>query len=127
MIPSEANSAGAAYKQAIFLAEKQLEINPSDTDVLSSLALWHSRIGHAVEARRYLEAALQANPNDMDILRIACLVHLEAGEQMESLKWLEKAVHAGYPREQLIANPELASLRSTPEFSRLLDESVSYK
>jgi tetratricopeptide (TPR) repeat protein/TolB-like protein/predicted Ser/Thr protein kinase len=127
MIRGEANKAGTAYKQAISLAENQLRVNPSDTDVLSSLALWHSRIGDAVGARRYLGTALQANPNDADILRIACLVHLEAGEKQESLTWLEKSVHAGYPREQLIANPELASLRSEPEFSRLVEESVSYK
>jgi Flp pilus assembly protein TadD len=115
------------YKQAISLADKQLKVNPRDADVLSSLALWHSRIGDAVEARRFLGAALQASPNDVDILRIACLVHLEAGEKKESIKWLEKAVRAGYPREQLAANPELASLRSEPEFGRLVAEAVSFK
>jgi tetratricopeptide (TPR) repeat protein/predicted Ser/Thr protein kinase len=127
MISGEANKASASYKQAISLAGKELKVNPRDTDVLSSLALYHSRIGDAVEARQYLSRALQASPNDVDILRIACLVHLEAGEQKESLKWLEKAVAAGYPREQLIANPELASLRSEPEFNRLAGEAVSFK
>lgn len=71
--------------------------------------------------------ALQINPNDVDILRIACLVHLEARESQESLKWLEKAVQAGYPREQLISNPELAALRSEPEFDRLVKQAVSFK
>jgi serine/threonine protein kinase/tetratricopeptide (TPR) repeat protein len=126
MIPGKADKAGMAYKQAISLAEKQLKVNPSDTDVLSSLALWHSRIGDAVGARRYLGAALQANPNEVDTLRIACLVHLEAGEKQESLNWLQKAVHAGYPREQLLANPELSSLRSQPEFARMVGDAVSF-
>jgi tetratricopeptide (TPR) repeat protein len=127
MIPGAANKASTAYKQAISLAEKQLKVNPTDTDVLSSLALWHSRIGDAAEARRYLGTALRTSPNDVDILRIACLVYLEAGEKQESLIWLEKSVHAGYPREQLIANPELASLKSEPQFNRLLKEAVSFK
>ena len=127
MIPSEANKASTAYKQAISLAERQLEVNPSDTDVVSSLALYYSRVGDAQRARKYLVSALQGNPNDVDILRIACLVHLEAGEQQESLKWLEKAVHAGYPRGQLMANPELAMLQSAPEFSRLVKEAVPYE
>jgi tetratricopeptide (TPR) repeat protein/TolB-like protein/predicted Ser/Thr protein kinase len=126
MIPGKADKAGMAYKQAISLAEKQLKVNPSDTDVLSSLALWHSRIGDAVGARRYLGAALRASPNEVDTLRIACLVHLEAGEKQESLNWLQKAVHAGYPREQLLANPELSSLRSQPEFARLVGDAVSF-
>jgi serine/threonine-protein kinase len=127
MIPSESEKASMTYKQAISLADKQLKVNPSDTDVLSSLALWHSRIGDAVEARRFLGAALRASPNDVDILRIACLVHLEAGEKKESINWLEKAVRAGYPREQLVANPELSSLRSQPNFARLVGDAVSFK
>jgi serine/threonine protein kinase/tetratricopeptide (TPR) repeat protein len=127
MIPGGAEKASMAYKQAISFADKQLSVNPSDPDVISSLALYHSRAGDAVGAKRYLARALQTSPNDLDTLRIACLVHLEAGEKHESLTWLEKAVHAGYPREQLIANPELASLRSEPGFGRLIDESVSYK
>ncbi len=127
MISGRADKANMAYKQAISLAEKQLSVNASDSDVLSSLALYHARVGDADSAKQYLRRALQASPNDMDILRIACLVHLEAQEPQESLKWLQKAVHAGYPREQLVANPELASLRSEPEFSRLVGEAVSFK
>jgi eukaryotic-like serine/threonine-protein kinase len=127
MIPGETDKANMAYKQAISLAEKQLTINPNDADVLSSLALYSSRIGDAGAARKYLVAALQSGPNQVDILRIACLVHLEAGDKEESLKWLEKTVHAGYPREQLVANPELAKLRSEAEFGRIAKEAVSFK
>jgi len=127
MIPGGTDKANMAYKQAISLAEKQLTINPNDADVLSSLALYNSRIGDAATARKYLVAALQSGPNQVDILRIACLVHLEAGDKEESLKWLEKTVHAGYPREQLVANPELAKLRSEPEFGRITKEAVSFK
>jgi tetratricopeptide (TPR) repeat protein len=127
MIPGAADKANMAYKQAISLAEKLLAVNPSDSDVLSSLALYYSRLGDAIKAQQYLARALLLSPNDVDILRIACLVHLEAREPQESLKWLGKSVRAGYPREQLIANPELASLRSDPEFDRLVREAVSFK
>jgi eukaryotic-like serine/threonine-protein kinase len=127
MIPNEAEKAGDAYRHAISLAEKQLKVNPKDSDVLSSLALYHSRIGDAATGREYLARALQGNPSDVDILRIACLVNLEAGNKQEALRWLEKSVRAGYPREQLLANPELASLRANPEFDRLVKESVSFK
>jgi len=127
MIPGQAEKAGDAYKHAISLAEKQLKVNPKDSDVLSSLALYRSRIRDAGAAQEYLAQALRENPNDVDILRIACLVHLEAGKKQEALQWLEKSVHAGYPREQLLANPELAGLRANPEFDRLVRESVSSK
>jgi eukaryotic-like serine/threonine-protein kinase len=124
---NQSDKANRAYKQAISLAEQQLKVNPSDTDSLSSLALFHSRVGDDAEARQYLGSAIKKSPNDVDTLRIACLVHLEAGDKQESLKWLEKSVRAGYSREQLISNPELASLRSEPEFSRIVSESSSFK
>jgi serine/threonine protein kinase/tetratricopeptide (TPR) repeat protein len=127
MIPGESSKASVTYKQAISLAEERLKINPNNTLALSSLAHYYSRTGDANRARDYLARALQARPNDVDILLIACLVHLDTGEQRESLKWLEKSVHSGYSREQLEANPELASLRSEPEFARLAEEAVSFK
>jgi len=43
------------------------------------------------------------------------------------LQSLQKAVSAGYPREQLLANPELKSLHSDPEFERSVKEAKSYQ
>lgn len=127
MIPGKTVEANAAYKQAVLLAEEQLKVNPKDLDVLSSLALNYSRLGNGGQARKYLDQILQASPKNVDVLRIACLIHLEAGDKKASLSWLEKAVRAGYSREQLAANPELASLRSQPEFVRLIQEAISFK
>jgi len=127
MIPGKAAEANAAYKEAVLLAEEQLKVNPKDLEVLSSLALNYSRLGDGGQARKYLDLILRASPKNVDVLRIACLVHLEAGEKKESLSWLEKAVHAGYSREQLTANPELASLRSQPDFVRLIQKAISFK
>jgi eukaryotic-like serine/threonine-protein kinase len=127
MIPGHSSNATAAYQQAIQLAEAQLKINPNDSDVLSSLAEYYSRTNDPVRARRYLEKALKISPTNVDVLRVACLVHLEASERQEALAWLQKAVAAGYPREQLLANPELKSLHSDPEFDRLAKEARSYQ
>jgi eukaryotic-like serine/threonine-protein kinase len=122
MIPGRAGEASKDYRQAIALAEKQLQVNPVDTEKLSYVALYHARVGEAAEARRYLQKALALAPGDEDVLRIACLIYLEAGNREEALKWLGKAVGAGYLRGQLIADPELASLRSDPKFAQLVKE-----
>ena len=127
MIPTQSKQAETAYRRAIALAEQQLAVNPKDSDVLSSLAQYSSRVGERAQAQKYLNAALNISPNDVDVLRVACLVHLEAGEQQEALSWLEKSVRAGYPREQLTANPELAGLRARPEFAKLVSEAVSFQ
>jgi tetratricopeptide (TPR) repeat protein len=124
---TESKKAKDAYRQAISLAAQQLKVNPSDAEVLGSLALYYSRVSDPVRARQYLARALERSSEDMDTLRIACLVHLDSAERQESLQWLEKSVRAGYPREQLIANPELATFRSDPEFGRLVAEAVSFK
>jgi tetratricopeptide (TPR) repeat protein len=127
MIPGESPQAAEAYQHAIGLAEMQLKINPVDADMLSSLALYYARTNDAIRARNYLGKALKANPQDVDVLRIACLVHLEAGERQEALLWLQKAVSAGYTKEQLLANPELTSLHSDPQFDRLAKQAKSYQ
>ena len=127
MMPGHASDAAADYQQAIHLAEDQLKINPNDSDLLSSLAHYYSRTNDPAHARKYLEKALNADPQNVDVLLIACLVHLDAGERREALQSLQKAVSAGYPREQLLANPELKSLHSDPEFERLAKEAKSYQ
>jgi tetratricopeptide (TPR) repeat protein/TolB-like protein len=127
VIPAQAGKAPEAYRQAIRLAEIQLKINPSDSDVLSSLAHYYARINQLPRAQDYLERALKINPNDVDTLLIASLIHLEIGERQEALQWVKRAVSAGYTREQLAANPELLSLHSDPEFSRLVMEARSFQ
>jgi serine/threonine protein kinase/tetratricopeptide (TPR) repeat protein len=127
MIPGDASKAAAAYKQAIHLAEGQLEINPNSTDLLSSLAHYYARTNDPVRARKCLEKALKIDSQNVDVLLIACLVHLDAGERQEALKYLQKAVNAGYTREQLLANPELMSLHSDPQFERLAKQAKSYQ
>ena len=127
MIPAQAGKAPNAYQQAIRLAEAQLKINPSDTDVLSWLALYYARTNDTAGARRLMEKAVKASPDDVDTLVNACLIHLQFGERQESLQWLKRAVSAGYTREQLLANPDLVGLHSDPEFSLLAKQAKSFQ
>jgi eukaryotic-like serine/threonine-protein kinase len=127
MMAGKTNEANDAYRRAVSLAEQQRRINPKDPDVLSALALDYSRVHKQASAQRFLKMALEAGPTNVDVLRIACLVQLEAGKNKEALQWLAKAVQAGYSREQLLSNPELASLRGEPEFPGLVSQAVSFK
>jgi hypothetical protein len=95
--------------------------------VLSSLALYYARTNDRARAQNYLEKALKSDRQGVDVLLIACLVHLEAGERREAFLWLQKAVTAGYARELLIANPELSSLHSDPQFVLLANQAKSYQ
>jgi serine/threonine protein kinase/Tfp pilus assembly protein PilF len=127
MMPGKSSESAAAYQKAIQLGEAQLKVNPIDSDVLSSLALYYARTHDSAQARKNLEKALKQKPDDVDILRIASLVNLERGDREGAIFWLRKAVTAGYAREQLLANPELFSLHSDPQFDRLAKEAKSYQ
>ncbi|MGA2097127.1 MAG: protein kinase [Candidatus Acidiferrum sp.] len=126
MIPSQNSKATESYKLAISVAESQLPQNPKNSDLMSYLAHYYSRINEKDRAREYLEKSLKLSPNNVDTLIIACLLHLEAGERQEAFKWLKRAVEAGYMREELLANPDLASLHSDPEFPLLVAQAKSF-
>ena len=127
MIPGQSSKAADAYREAIRRAEAQLAVNPGDTYTLSSLAHYYSRTNNPAKAHKYLNKAVKGSPeDDVDVLLIACLIYLENGEHKAALSWLRKAVLVGYPRELLVANPELAPLHSYPEFTNLKMEAKSY-
>jgi serine/threonine-protein kinase len=127
MIPAERGKAAQNYRQAIRLAENALKVNATDANVLSTLARYYARTNDRKSAQEYLERAVKAKPDDVGVLLDASLVHLEGGKTQEALTWLEKAVRAGYPKELLVANPELADLHSDPEFERIRKEAKSYR
>jgi serine/threonine-protein kinase len=127
LMPGGAAQAASTYRKAIALAEQQLRVNPNDAQALGRLALFYARTGEKAEAQHYLAAALKNSHDDWDTLDVACLVHLEAGERREALKWLGLAVRAGYPRPMLVADPELAGLRSEPEFASFVEKAIVYR
>lgn len=127
MIPGESQQAAQAYREAIRLAKKQLQMDPMDAQALSYLALYEARTGDLARAKVDLAAALKVSRNDWDTLEVACLVYLEAGDRREALRWLTLAVGAGYPRGMLVADPELASLRTDPRFAMLAAKARTYQ
>jgi len=126
MMPADSGKATQNYRQAIRLALRELEVNPTDNDALSSLALYYARTNDETRAQQYLQNALKEKPEDVGVLLDACLVYLDAGDFEKALTWLDKTVKAGYPKEQLVANPELAGLHSAPQFNRIAKEAKSY-
>lgn len=118
--PGEKDRAKATYDRAIALAERDLEVNPRDTDALESLAQYQAKSGAPEKARQSISQALAIAPKDVDVLSSAVEVYTLAGEQQKALDCLEYAVQAGYPRFELEANPELASLRNDPRYREIM-------
>lgn len=127
MIPGQSSQAADAYRRAIGFEESELKVNPNDADALSYLAHYYSRIHQPDVARKYLDKALKAAPRDVNILLIACLLEFEGGNRSQAFLYLEKAVSAGYPRQQLLANPDLDGLHSDPRFDQLAKQAKSFQ
>jgi tetratricopeptide (TPR) repeat protein len=94
------------------LAERDLEVNPRDTDALGQLALYEAKSGNLKKARLLIGQALTIAPEDPDVLSEAVEVFALTGEQQKALDYLKNALQSGYPRFEVEANPELAGLRS---------------
>jgi eukaryotic-like serine/threonine-protein kinase len=120
--PGKQDRAKATYARAIGLAEQALEVNPRDTDALDSLAMYEAKSGGLEKARLLIGRALAIAPSDLDVLIHAVEVYTLAGEQRKALDCLKSAVQGGYPRFEIEANPELASLRSDPRYREIMAE-----
>jgi len=120
--PGEKDRANATYARAISLAKLDLEVNPRDTDALSSLALYQTKSGEPERGCHSITQALAIAPKDVDLLGQAVEVYAVAGEQQKALDYLKSAVQSGYPRFEIEANPELARLRNDPRYREIMAE-----
>ena len=112
--------AAEAYSRSIALAHEELRINPRSAEAFSFLAMGLARTGKVAEASGPMQEALALqgkNPNVLaDAATVAALGHRDA----EALDWLRKAVSAGYCRDIILWQPELARFRDNSEFRSIV-------
>jgi len=121
--PSRRKESERAYRKAIDLAEKKLQVNPNQAAVLAFMATYFAMTGNRNEATATIHRALAAGPNDPEVQFRAALTYLHVGENDLCLDWLGKAVDAGYPVSALQDTPDFDSLRANPKFQALLKRS----
>jgi tetratricopeptide (TPR) repeat protein len=112
--------AAAAYAEAAALARSALQLNPSDAKAHAVLGSALARTGRLDDGAKELQAALRLDPEDSMALAEAGVVAVLRGRSAEALDTLRKAVAAGYCPQILARQPELASLRETPEFRSIV-------
>jgi eukaryotic-like serine/threonine-protein kinase len=116
------DQASAAYDKATQLAFQQLQVNPKLAYVTGHLALYYAKKGDSAHALAYTKQARSLDPEDLQILYYEVQVDTLAGRQKEALTGLRQAFKKGYSPEEAMSDPELASLKSLPEFSKLVTE-----
>ena len=111
-----------AYLNAVKYAEAELKVNPSDTRTMSALAVYLQKSGQPEAARKRLAEASALAPNNAETLFRTGVIYALSGERERALTLLERAAAAGYSRQTIATDDDLAPLRQEPRFLQLLKE-----
>jgi tetratricopeptide (TPR) repeat protein/DNA-binding winged helix-turn-helix (wHTH) protein/TolB-like protein len=110
------------YRKAIELCFKELQVNPRNSSVLGSLALYYAKKGEAQKGLEYIHRARSYDRSTVDLVYIEAVVQSLAGRSEEALKDLREAFQRGYAAEEAKNDPELASLQGNKEFEKLTQQ-----
>jgi len=115
------DEAEAAYRRALPVIERHLELNPDDARAITMAAVSASRLGDRDRGLELAHQATMVDPEDASVCyNVACLMALE-GERDQALDHLRCAFRAGFARRDWIEHdPDLDSLRDEPRFQELL-------
>ena len=110
----------AAYIAGVHLAEAGLEVDPSDTTALSTLAMLAAKIGDLPRARQKITEARQIAPDDVNVLARAAAIHHIEGRSDAAMTPLERAVSLGYSRTLIVETDDFPGLASSPRFKAII-------
>ncbi len=109
------------FRKAIDLVERQLSVDPANTEALANLALYWAKLGDRSRALAALGRALAGAGVNANTHFNACIVLVLAGKTPSAWEEVRKALDAGFSPELVRKEPELAPLRKDPRFLSLLN------
>lgn len=116
--------ARAAYREALEIAERHLDLNPDDPRAATMRAVSLCRLGREPEGLQWAERALELDPMDPGVRYNAACLFAVAGRRERALDCVEKAVAAGFGNPDWLAHdPDLTSLRGDPRFEAAMARS----
>jgi serine/threonine protein kinase/tetratricopeptide (TPR) repeat protein len=121
-LAGQQETAQATYDKAIALAYKDLQVNPRDAETMAFLALYYARKGDLTPAVNFIKRARSINQADVNLMYKEAIVDALAGRPSDALEHLRGAFEKGYSTEEAESEPDFSSLRSSPEFQKLIDK-----
>jgi tetratricopeptide (TPR) repeat protein/TolB-like protein len=118
----ERDKANVTYDKAIALAFKQMEVNPRDAETMGDLAMYYAKKGNSAQALDYIRRARAINQADVNLVYAEATVFALSDRPTEALKSLREAFQKGYSVEEAANDPELGTLQTRAEFSKLVAE-----
>ena len=112
-----------SYDHAIELASQQLQINSQNAEILGRLAMYYAKKGNssgAAEAREKIALARSLDSKDNQLMFIEAIVQAISGNKPKAFDAVRKALENGYSAQEILHDPDLAIVRSMPEFNALI-------
>jgi tetratricopeptide (TPR) repeat protein len=120
--PGYVEKALEAYKRAIQLAEKELEIDSENAKLRSSLAVFYAKSGDYKNALAEVSSARRLAPTDVPII-LDCVLVFEIVKQRDlAIQALHEYIERGGSMEAVRDYPELSGLRTDPRFKQMEKE-----
>jgi Flp pilus assembly protein TadD len=101
---------------------KAYQVNSREASTLGGLAVYYAKKGDLNRAQDFIKRARAIDANDNALIYCDALIKAISGKQAEALTSLRDALQKGYPPEVVKSEPELAGLRSSPEYEKLMKE-----
>lgn len=112
----------SVYDKAIALGKKDLQVNQRNAMTLGGLGLWCAKRGQIDEGIRLTRAARTIDQNSVDLLYFEAQVDTLAKDFPGALSALQAAFEKGLSSAIALAEPDLQSLRSNPDFQKLVQK-----
>jgi len=113
----------AAYQHAIELAYKTFQLNSQNAEAWGYLAMCYAKTGNHAQAAQDIARARAIDGESNELMYEEATVRALAGRTKEAVAGVEQAaLRSGYPLKEIEGDPDLKSVRETPEFAKLAAE-----
>ncbi len=121
LTPGRRSEAVKVYRDAIGLAERELEATPGNPSLRAQLGYFYGRVGDGEKSRRYLDTALAAAPEMVYVQYFVAVTAADRGDRESALRGVAALVKLGYSPVLLRSAPEFRSLLQDPEYKKIIE------
>jgi len=121
-LPDLNNKVREAFQTAIKLANEQLQVNPSDAHLHSSLAVFYAKTNQTIHALDETARAVKITENNLSVLFNTALVYELANMRHQALITLKKYLALSGPEQAVDQEPLFSNLRRNSDYTSLLIE-----
>ncbi len=114
------DKAQSNYQRAAEMAEKELEKNSDDPEILSRLASYYGRMGNRSKTLSLLERVQAIKSFIPEVMFRIADTFEQIEERGSALQWIKSALDKGFSLAEIENNPGLSDLRSDRRFREFL-------